>query len=155
MPNQDDQFIEKEVVLKVDQDEILIPDCDLPTIVKARALPNDWQWHRYEDGSGHLQAPDGETYFPYDLGPYAFQGGIEYKQPHSMQWDIFWGSFEEFTAFAEKQVAQELFRPLSSFGEHLLSPDKQLPLDEIVRDAETRRTGQPFTPQSKMPDHEY
>lgn len=35
-------------------------------IVPAEMLPG-WHWHKYSDGSGHLQAPDGTRFMLYDL----------------------------------------------------------------------------------------
>lgn len=36
-------------------------------IVSCKKLGEGWLWHKYDDGSGHLQSPDGKEYMLYDL----------------------------------------------------------------------------------------
>lgn len=35
--------------------------------IKAQKLPEGWMWEHFEDGSGGLQDPDGNTCICYDL----------------------------------------------------------------------------------------
>lgn len=39
----------------------------VPDFTKGYDLPEGWQWDCYEDGSGGLDAPNGQSYFSYDL----------------------------------------------------------------------------------------
>lgn len=41
---------------------------DVPDFAMGYPLPEGWQWGCWDDGSGHLEAPDGNSYFEYDLG---------------------------------------------------------------------------------------
>lgn len=38
-----------------------------PGFTKGYPLPDGWKWQCYDDGSGSLDAPDGESFFAYDL----------------------------------------------------------------------------------------
>lgn len=38
-----------------------------PGFTKGYPLPDGWKWRCYDDGSGSLDAPDGESFFAYDL----------------------------------------------------------------------------------------
>lgn len=38
-----------------------------PSFTKGYPLPDGWQWVCFDDGSGSLDAPDGTSYFSYDL----------------------------------------------------------------------------------------
>lgn len=40
---------------------------DAPDFTKGYALPDGWQWCCFDDGTGSLDAPDGTSYFNYDL----------------------------------------------------------------------------------------
>lgn len=77
-------------------------------IVPAKALPEGWTWIEYDDGSGHLEAPDGTHYFSYDLAPYHAMLGIEYKKTVAEHYDIFWGTLAEFKEWAECEIWKEL-----------------------------------------------
>ena len=36
-------------------------------IVSSKKLGKGWKWHKYDDGSGYLESPDGKEYMHYDL----------------------------------------------------------------------------------------
>lgn len=42
-------------------------DEDAPDFTSGYPLPDGWKWQCYNDGSGGLVAPDGESFFSYDL----------------------------------------------------------------------------------------
>lgn len=76
---------------------------------QAVSLPDGWHWVNYDDGSGHLQSPDGKDYFSYD-----WTTG-EYKITPDKSYDFFMvenyesggysiGSFADFKEYAEKWV---------------------------------------------------
>lgn len=68
-----------------------------------------WEWQEYDDGSGALVNTSTEKdYYSYDLNPYAVQHGIEYQKEEDDHHDIFWGSFQAFKAFAEKQIKENM-----------------------------------------------
>jgi len=46
------------------------------TIVPAEKLCDGWNWHKYDDGSGHLESPDGKKYMLYDLNTNEYQETI-------------------------------------------------------------------------------
>lgn len=79
--------------------------------VPAKELPEGWTWIEYDDGSGHLEAPDGKRYYNYDLSPYHAMGGIEYRETIAKHgeffpWDIFWGTLTEFKELAESRIKE-------------------------------------------------
>ena len=74
-------------------------------------LKSEWFWEQYPDGSGSLEhkTPKGYTsYFMYDKQPYGSQGGIEFRLSKDKDWNVFFGSFEDFKKFAEEQVVKML-----------------------------------------------
>lgn len=71
----------------------------------AQALPAGYVWVCWTDGSGYLKLPDGTSDFEYDLNPYYGQG-VEYQR--NSQWNVFWGSYDEFIAFAEREMLENL-----------------------------------------------
>lgn len=75
--------------------------------VDADNLSAGWKWVMYNDGSGHLESPTGNSYFSYDKTTYGLQGGIEFKTFDEYKWDVFWGTFEEFKEHAEDVVSKE------------------------------------------------
>lgn len=85
-------------------------------IVPAKALPEGWAWIEYDDGSGHLEAPDGRHYYSYDLAPYHAMDGIEFRKTDSEQYNIFWkapkdtksGVLTEFKEWAERIMQKKL-----------------------------------------------
>lgn len=57
---------------------------DLETdIVPCSKLGDGWFWHKYNDGSGHLESPDGKEYMSYDLQT------NEYKTTSESSYDFF------------------------------------------------------------------
>lgn len=72
-----------------------------PKSASANGFPKGWQWFHYNDGSGHLESPDGKCYFSYDQQPYSNAGGIEYKATLDGQYTVFWGTMEDFKTYAE------------------------------------------------------
>lgn len=78
-------------------------DDDFPGIYsQTKKLPEGYSWFSWGDGSGELKHPDGTSSYGYDRTTYHNEGGIEYQEPGSCGWNIFWGSFEEFQMFAEQ-----------------------------------------------------
>lgn len=75
-------------------------------MLPATLLPEGWAWKKFKDGSGSLLSPDGQSFFSYDMQPYATQGGIEYKEAE--EWNVFWGTFEEFAKFAEEKMLAKI-----------------------------------------------
>ena len=49
-------------------------------IVPAKTLREGWNWYKYNDGSGHVQSPDGKEYMHYDLwtNEYMFDDNSHY-----------------------------------------------------------------------------
>lgn len=88
----------------VDKDEM-----EPPKLVPAQSLPDGWVWEHYDDGSGGLRSPEGQSYFSYDIQPY-HPVGIEYHRTDRERWGPYWGSFQEFQEFAEKDIQAELER---------------------------------------------
>lgn len=79
-----------------------------PVEVAADNLPDGWKWVMHNDGSGHLESPNGNFYFSYDKNTsYAYGGGIEFQTDEKYNFDVFWGTFEEFKAHAEDEIAKE------------------------------------------------
>mgnify|MGYP006925694591 CR=1 FL=1 len=78
------------------------------TIRPAANLPEGFQWVIWDDGSGHLQHPDGTISFDFDFLPYASLGGIEYRKSTIEHFSVFWGTRNEFFAYAEKWIAAAL-----------------------------------------------
>ena len=80
------------------------------TITKtpAKTLPKGWVWVDYNDGSGHLESPDGFRYFSYDMetaeywdidGNIQFMFGPEWRNPYPMAMP-----YEEYKQFAENAI---------------------------------------------------
>lgn len=74
---------------------------------QAESLPNGWIWTDYDDGSGGLESPSGESYFSYDIHT------KEYKIKCNDHWNLFNPSpmrLIEFKAFAEKYIKAEILK---------------------------------------------
>ncbi len=52
-------------------------------IVPAKKLGEGWNWHKYDDGSGHLESPEGKEYMSYDLQT------NEYRITRDSSYDLF------------------------------------------------------------------
>lgn len=52
-------------------------------IVPAERLGGGWNWHKYNDGSGYLESPDGKEYMSYDLDT------NEYKETNNSRYEFF------------------------------------------------------------------
>lgn len=87
-------------------------------IVPAKILPQGWMWHKYADGSGHLESPEGKQYMSYDLNTYEYQYD---NQTNCESLDILWEDcylFRWFDLFdkmegkikQEKELAKNKFR---------------------------------------------
>lgn len=74
--------------------------------VPATLLPAGWYWQQFDDGSGSLQSPKGESYFAYDVC--TVPGGIEYKETSKSKWDAWYCGFAEFKLRAETIVENQL-----------------------------------------------
>lgn len=85
-------------------------------ITEASALPVGYIWKDYDDGSGSLHEPAGETVFQYALHPIETPDGpeVEYRKENG-PWHTFYGTLSEFKTFAEEIVNEKLSRsPLST-----------------------------------------
>lgn len=74
------------------------------TVHPAKILPEGWNWHYNNDGSGSLQSPSGEIIVSYDLAPFAGINEIEYSIKGRIGWDIYDGLFAKFQQYAEEVV---------------------------------------------------
>lgn len=83
-------------------------------IEQAKNLPKGWLWHQYSDGSGHLESPDGKSFFIYD------QETGEYKETDKSEW-TFWNEYwdaqqinnlKKFKTFAEHEVCNMCFEKI-------------------------------------------
>lgn len=81
--------------------------------VPAVSLPEGRNWIHYEDASGHLQSPDGKSYFSYDW----FTG--EYKETEDGEYSFFLkelydecrytvGNFQDFQKEAENWIKEHI-----------------------------------------------
>lgn len=92
-------------------------------IVQAKSLPEGWLWHHYEDGSGSLHSPSGQTFFSYDMMPY-WPAGIEYRREDSSGWDIYYGSsMDDFIQMAESTIFHNV---LSTEEKQMVSASENL-----------------------------
>lgn len=79
-----------------------------PARHSAQALPAGWEWVKYNDGSGHLEGPEGQQFFSYDLSPYASSNGVEFKETDSDRWSVFWNAPDkDFWTHAEETVRDQ------------------------------------------------
>lgn len=83
---------------------------DAPVPKAALTLPKGWEWRKFRDGSGYLTAPSGDWYFGYDLAPYHAESGIEYRIFSRASFHIFYGSLEEFQAYAENYIKTNIIK---------------------------------------------
>lgn len=56
-----DSIVDSDVLVEDDYDDMEAK------IVPCKKLGEGWFWHKYNDGSGHLQSPEGKEYMSYDL----------------------------------------------------------------------------------------
>lgn len=82
--------------------------------IQAETLPEGWIWTHYDDKSGHLESPNGDEYFSYDM----ITG--EYKITPEKSYDFFLverydsscgysvGGFQDFIDFAEKYIQKNI-----------------------------------------------
>lgn len=79
--------IEKELYDEIEQEktriELLEENDFKEEIVQAKSLGEGWNWHKFNDGSGHLESPDGKEYMSYDLCT------NEYKETPDSSYDFF------------------------------------------------------------------
>lgn len=84
------------------------------TIVPAEKLGEGWNWHKYDDGSGYLESPEGKEYMSYDLCT------NEYMFDNNSDWEFFPLSYyyadgiepSEFKAF--DFMENEIFKKILS-----------------------------------------
>lgn len=77
-----------------------------PHTEQARTLPVGWIWVMYPDGSGHIQDPEGNEIYSYDLAT------GEYRDEVLSQWHFHEDypgpmRLEEFQEFAEREVKRK------------------------------------------------
>lgn len=80
------------------------------SIFPADTLPGGWTWHCWNDGSGHLESPAGNSLFSYDTNPYANCGEIEYRKDRNSGWTTFEGGLTSFRQFAEEVILKQMQR---------------------------------------------
>lgn len=78
-------------------------------------LPKGYKWNHWEDGSGSITGPKGETYFSYDRQPYMNVDGVEYKKDDSSDWTVFWDGFGEFKKYAEAELRKKVQEEIKSY----------------------------------------
>lgn len=71
-------------------------------IIPCKKLGEGWAWYKYNDGSGHLQAPDGKEHMIYDLQT------REYKENKNSSWDLYTGN--DFFSFAEEEILKNVLK---------------------------------------------
>jgi len=112
-------------------------------LTPASELPHGWNWQDYEDGSGSLRSPDGNTYYTYDLQTQ------DYRLPYATNdWTGMTDtgdipiSLNEFKKFAENDLKQsalinDLFPKLSEaerqglLANKSFSKEKEFVLDNL------------------------
>ena len=88
-----------------------------------------WHWIDYDDGSGHLQSPDGKSYFKYDWST------KEYKVSDKSGWDFFDdgapgtdSSFSTFKSYAQNYI-------LKNVDEHAIFEEKYLRVENFEQES--------------------
>lgn len=75
---------------------------------QSESLPNGWIWTDYDDGSGGLESPNGDSYFSYDIDT------KEYKIKDNDHWNLFNPYtpmiLGDFKAFAEEYIKKEILK---------------------------------------------
>lgn len=89
--------------LQKEQEEKLSQE-DVEKIYPAKNLSEGWNWHVYDDGSGHLESPEGNHYCGFEMQMH----GIEYKNLYTNDWNWTNQSFEDFQSSVEKEVENEI-----------------------------------------------
>lgn len=93
--------------------ELIISADEERSEVQSRNLPEGWHWIDFDDASGHLQSPDGTSYFSYDWNT------GEYKETEDKDYNFFLfenydtggysiGSLKEFKTFAENWIKENV-----------------------------------------------
>lgn len=100
----------------------------LPKYTQAKNLPQGWQWVDYGDASGHLQSPDGESYFGYDRQSYYHAGGIEYQVSRDRHYTAFWGTMEDFKTYAESVINAQ-YLPQQDIQNTQINPEQNWELE--------------------------
>lgn len=62
----DNYYITKNLLIRKTYHYQDCGDTSIETVSHARNLPEGWEWHDWEDGSGGLVAPDGSNIMIYD-----------------------------------------------------------------------------------------
>ena len=77
--------VELEKMQRENEGNIELNDCyeDDIVVIPAEKLGEGWNWHKYNDGSGYLESPDGKQYMSYDLDT------NEYKVTRDLNYDFF------------------------------------------------------------------
>lgn len=84
--------------------------------VQSKTLPEGWIWYKYYDKSGHLESPNGEDYFSYDMttGEYKITPESSYDFFLEENYDIpggySIGGFQDFIDFAEKYIKDNILK---------------------------------------------
>ena len=104
--------LEKEKIIEVDDEYDETDDYyfEEATIIPAKNLGEDWAWHKYSDGSGHLESPEGKEYMLYDLQT------NEYQVTREESYDFFPLSY-----YYADGVAPSEFNPFSYMEDEMLN----------------------------------
>lgn len=78
-------------------------------IVPAEKLGKGWNWHKYDDGSGHLESPDGKNYMLYDLCT------NEYQETINSSYDFF-----PLNYYYADGVAPDKFKPFEYMEDEMI-----------------------------------
>ncbi len=83
-------------------------------ITSAIKLPDGWEWHMYNDGSGGLYF-DGNCYFSFDLATEEYM--FNYKK--NAGWELFRGiPFEDIQSMAENYIINSVMNPKTYFEKY-------------------------------------
>lgn len=89
-------------------------------ICPAEKLPEGWKWHIYNDGSGHLESPEGNHYCGFEMQMH----GIEYKDLYTNDWNWTDQSFKVFQLTVEKKV-EDMINELTILDELIEYNDEE------------------------------
>ena len=84
--------------------------------VQSKTLPKGWIWYKYYDKSGHLESPNGEDYFSYDMttGEYKITPESSYdffiEENYDVPGGYSIGGFQDFIDFAEKYIKENVLK---------------------------------------------
>lgn len=73
----------------------------------AEGLPQGWMWVHYDDRSGGLNSPDGNSFYHYDMNTQEYRFNEEYRYCFMENYEFgYVARLDDFTEFAEKEMAE-------------------------------------------------